>query len=189
MAQRAVISRGLPPAAGPARGAAGPGTCGRRAGPKAGEESDTDSGSDEEFLRLRKEAKAGRTATIAPRAAQPKAFAPLNPADSDALRLNVDPCYFDYAAGHKALAAAREAAATPPRGNCSLEEADLVEFLRMYGLKGPLKAYAQAFVLQGVRDSVTLVGLDNMRLARVIERVQMDGADELLLAEALLGLR
>jgi len=100
----------------------------------------------------------------------------------------VHPAYFSCEAGEKVRRAAQEAARESAIGTAN-SDAELVRFFEVHGLSGPLHAYATSFVLQGVTGVVDLVNATDARLARLLERAELTCADELMLRDALVGLR
>lgn len=106
--------------------------------------------------------------------------------DTDTV-FNVHPCYFENTMGNEAQKAAREAAQIKVRENAPEDE--MVQFLQMHGLTGPVRVYAKAFLFQGIEDPATLVAFGDARLARVIQGAELDISDELKLREALRALR
>lgn len=140
------------------------------------EVGDVESDDSEDFKSLRREARSKPLARPHPVTDQPE---PARVGNVDDLRMNVDPSYFNYGAQHSR-------SAPPP---VEREETDMVQFLRMHGLGGPLRAYARAFEIQGLCSPEDLVKADDRRLAHVLSRVELDISDELLLNAALSELR
>lgn len=141
---------------------------------------------EEDFRDLRREAR-GRALPPKPPGRQRGLAASLPQRSDEEMRLNVDPSYFSYAAGRKAQAAARTEAhgAQGAQQGADASLGEMVMFLEMHELSGPVRAYARAFALQGVKDPATLLGLSEGRLGVVVARAEVDATDEILLREAL----
>merc|ERR1712032_1067365 len=85
--------------------------------------------------------------------------------------------------GPRAVTAASQRSGRPVLA-CRDGSEDLVQFLSASGLDGPLKAYAHAFMLQGVSDSVTLISTEDSKLADLIRHAELSCTDELLFRDA-----
>eukprot|EP00928_Gymnodinium_smaydae_P079386 TRINITY_DN63329_c0_g1_i1.p1 TRINITY_DN63329_c0_g1~~TRINITY_DN63329_c0_g1_i1.p1 ORF type:complete len:275 (+),score=62.64 TRINITY_DN63329_c0_g1_i1:227-1051(+) len=106
--------------------------------------------------------------------------------------VNVDPCYFDYKAAcksHRSMKAEASGGAVADTYVLGGAEEEMFQFLQGQGLTGPLRVYAKAFVLQGVKDAASLVTATDERLNVIFTRAEMDCTDELLLRDALRALR
>lgn len=154
-------------------------------------EDDFDEEDDEKaFLDMRRQAKQASHASqkIVP---TPPLAIPLLRSSEELRQVVVDPSYFDYGASYRALQAKREATQETGQQSgaaCSREDssvAELMEFLGAQGLTGPLRTYARSLALQGIRDSTSLVQIDDAQLENVIERAELESTDELFLREAL----
>jgi uncharacterized protein involved in propanediol utilization len=80
--------------------------------------------------------------------------------------------------------AAKRRAEAAAKAQCVGTAGELLQFLQMQGLSGPVKSYARAFELQGITDSSQLLAMEANRFTMVLDRIQMDSTDELLLKEA-----
>eukprot|EP00929_Paragymnodinium_shiwhaense_P105957 TRINITY_DN709_c3_g1_i1.p1 TRINITY_DN709_c3_g1~~TRINITY_DN709_c3_g1_i1.p1 ORF type:complete len:259 (+),score=46.91 TRINITY_DN709_c3_g1_i1:73-849(+) len=150
-----------------------------------------DADDDEDFRSLRQEAKTGPRLPPKPKVcATALKHSTAGPFFEGKLADHaVDPCYFDYRAAYERRReeASRSSQATPreEKRPSRSAEAEMVEFLKMQGLTGPVQAYARAFALQGVEDPTTLVSCDDVRLGLLITRSEMECADELVLRDGL----
>jgi len=63
--------------------------------------------------------------------------------------------------------------------------AELVMFFKDSNLSGPLRQYAHAMVLQGLKDPAALIEADSARLTKVFRLAELECSDELLLLDAL----
>lgn len=156
----------------------------KRSRRKAPPTDDGSSSEEEDFAALRRNAKTGPTAPK--KRDKPKVVVPDRSSDDFSI---ASAGVFSCDAGEKALRAAKEAAKKQAACSDDADLDDLILFFEMQGLQGPLRAYAKAFVAQGIRDATlfTVIPEDGMR--KMVQRADLDPGDELLLTEALMNLR
>jgi len=148
---------------------------------------DDDSGSeDEDFAALRRKAKDSTTTETRARSRPKLSIPEMSSIDSFC---DPSPAVFSCDAGEKALREAKEAAKrqSTSTGNPKLD--DFMLFFEMHGLGGPLRAYAQGFVAQGMQDPCELTVIPEEAMKKMVQRAGLDADDELLLTEALMALR
>lgn len=63
--------------------------------------------------------------------------------------------------------------------------AELIQFFKDSNLSGPLRQYAHAMALQGLKDPAALIEADSARLTKVFRLAELECSDELLLLDAL----
>jgi len=87
---------------------------------------------------------------------------------------------------HQAGEAALERARTDAKARMSAYFEDLISFLEMHSLSG---AYALAFSANGIEDLSQLLLLEDGELDHLIKKCDIDAMDEILLRDALRGVR
>eukprot|EP00930_Biecheleria_cincta_P005590 TRINITY_DN106518_c0_g1_i1.p1 TRINITY_DN106518_c0_g1~~TRINITY_DN106518_c0_g1_i1.p1 ORF type:complete len:232 (-),score=52.06 TRINITY_DN106518_c0_g1_i1:60-755(-) len=177
--------------------AAPPSVASRAAEAAASASKSTDSGDedDEDFRALRRHAKMSSTVRPGSKdAGRAKPSKPLAVPSVDRASQGVDPCYFDYGASVRRLDAQRKkeaAEVTSKRpsdfGDTANDQdlAELVKFMTLQGLQGPVKCYARAMVLQGILDTSGLVEASDTKLSKILRLAELDSTDEIMLLEGL----
>lgn len=170
------------------------GTLGQVAEQPSHQAKGDDDDADADFRAMRRRAKEGGLKAAGDAVVQPKASNVVAPVVGGGDGLNVHPCYFEYGAMRKNMQAAQDTDGQHSQNqnvaeSLSGSEAMMVQFLKSYGLTGPLQAYVKAFGLQGLADPAGLVTADDEKLKKVFEGAQMEAYDELVLREAIQSLR
>lgn len=129
-----------------------------------------------------------------------QAVAPTRPAvknssfkvDLSKVGLNVDPSCFDYEGNARYLRSTCQKGEVEQKsrvGSGEAATAEFVQFFQAHGLSGPLRAYANALVLQGLEDPTALILAESTRLSHALRMAELESTDELLLQSALGALR